>query len=277
MGGLNVFAFGPLTIALLARYSVSQTVCYEQPLNERVRVLLRLEFLFQQVHHGMVGCSAWNSRMALQGLFDILALTGRNEFKGDLLKELDRHAATLSRLRQTPGVDLVMLDNVLFKIGQAIDRIHRLDNLAQEAIRQTDFLSTAHKRSQVPGGSCQFDVPALYHWLQADYPVRAHHFQGWLAPFGPMQEAVSLILELIRESAAPRPEIAVHGFFQRGLDSGGSHQLIRVLLPAKWACFPEISGGKHRFTIHFLEQPDPNWRAVRSTADIPFDLACCAI
>ena len=111
MGGLNVFAFGPLTIALLARYSVSQTVCYEQPLNERVRVLLRLEFLFQQVHHGMVGCSAWNSRMALQGLFDILALTGRNEFKGDLLKELDRHAATLSRLRQTPGVDLVMLDN----------------------------------------------------------------------------------------------------------------------------------------------------------------------
>lgn len=72
-----------------------QAVCYEQPLNERVRFLLRLEFLFQQVTHAMRGHSPWDSRFALQGLLDILALTGRNEFKGELLKELDRHATTL--------------------------------------------------------------------------------------------------------------------------------------------------------------------------------------
>lgn len=254
-----------------------QTVCYEQPLNERVRAMLRLEFLFQQVHHAIDGRSAWDSRVALQGLFDILALTARNEFKGDLLKELDRHATTLSRLRLTPGVDSALLDGVLLEIGAVIGRIHCQDNQMQEAVRQTDFLSAALKRSHVPGGSCQFDVPALHHWLQSDYPVRVGHIRGWLTPFGPMREAVALILRLIRESATPRPEIAVQGFFQRGLDGGASHQLIRVLLPTGRACFPEISGGRHRFTIHFLEQPDPNWRAVQSTADIPFELACCTI
>ncbi len=256
---------------------MSQTVCYEQPLNERVRSLLRLEFLFQQMDHAITGHSAWDSRVALQGLFDILALTGRNEFKGDLLKELDRHATTLNRLRQTPGVDTGLLDRVLVEIGEVIGWIHRQDNQMQDAVRQIDFLSAAHKRSHVPGGSCQFDVPALYHWLQADHSVRVQHLQGWLIPFGPMREAVTLILRLIRESATPRPEIASRGFFQRGLDSGATHQLIRVLLPAGRVCFPEISGGKHRFTIHFLEQPDPNRRAVQSTADIPFELACCAI
>jgi cell division protein ZapD len=225
----------------------------------------------------MKGSSDWDSRMALQGLFDILALTGRNEFKGDLLKELDRHATTLNRLRQTPSVDAALLDNILCKISDVIGRIHGSDNLMQDAVRKTDFLCTAHKRSPVPGGSCQFDVPALYRWLQGKHSLRIQHLQGWLAPFGPLQEAVSLILELIRESATPQPEIAVDGFFQRALDCGAPYQLIRVLLPTDCTCFPEISAGKHRFTIHFMEQSDPNCRAVRSNADMPFELACCAI
>lgn len=254
-----------------------ETVCYEHPLNERVRALLRLEFLFQQVNHAMMNDSVWDSRMALQGLFDIFSLTSRNEFKGDLLKELERHAITLSRLRQTPGVDNSALEGVLVKINEVIRRIHCSDNQTQDAVRQTDFLSTAHKRSHIPGGCCQFDLPALYYWLQAAHPVRVEHLQGWLAPFGAMQDAIALILQLIRESAKPRSEIAVKGFFQRGLDSGAPHQLIRVLVPLQWGCFPEISGGRHRFSIHFLSQPNPNCRAVQHIADIPFQLACCAI
>lgn len=254
-----------------------QTVCYEQPLNERVRAMLRLEFLFQQVHHAIDGRSAWDSRVALQGLFDILALTARNEFKGDLLKELDRHATTLSRLRLTPGVDSALLDGVLLEIGAVIGRIHRLDNSALETVRQTDFLNAIHKRSQTPGGACRFDLPALYHWLQRDPEIRAQYLREWLAPFAPLWDAVALILRLIRDSAVPQPEIAYRGFFQRGLDSNTPHQIIRVLLPADEPLFPEISGGRHRFTIHFLEHPDPNRRAIQSTDDIPFELACCAI
>jgi len=256
---------------------VPQIVCYEQPLNERIRSLLRLEFLFQQVDHAIGGHSTWDTRAALQGLFDILALTGRNEFKGDLLKELDRHATVLNRLRQAPGVNATKLDSVLVEISEFIDRIHHLDNQMLDAVRQTDFLSAIHKRSHVPGGSCQFDLPALYHWLQSTHSVRAGQMREWLVPFAPMQDAIALILRLIRESATPRPEIAPQGFFQRGLDGGASHQLIRVFILSGWTCFPEISGGRHRFTIHFLEQPDPDRRAVQSTADIPFELACCAI
>ena len=50
---------------------MSQPICYEQPLNERARALLRLEFLFQQVDHAMAGDSTWDSRAALQGLFAV--------------------------------------------------------------------------------------------------------------------------------------------------------------------------------------------------------------
>lgn len=256
---------------------MSQTVCYEQPLNERVRALLRLEFLFRQMNHALAGRSTWDSRTALQGLFDILDLTGRNEFKGELLKELERHTATLNRLRQTRGVDSATLSAVLTEIGQVIGQIHHLDSLTLDAVRQIDFLSAIHKRIHMPGGTCRFDLPAFYHWLQQDSDIRAQHLRAWLAPFTPLREAVSLILRIIRESAVPRPEVATQGFFQRGLDASAPNQLIRVLLAPGGILFPEISGGRHRFTIHFLEQPDPNRRATPSSANVTFELACCVI
>jgi cell division protein ZapD len=256
---------------------VPQTVCYEQPLNERVRSLLRLELLFQQVSHAIEGPSPWDSREALRGLFDILDLIGRNEIKSELLKELDRYVTTLNRLRQKPGVHLDTLDRIMLEIGEAADRLHRLDNRVLESVRKTNFLSTIHKRIQIPGGACQFDLPALHHWLQRNTEVRTQHLREWLAPFAPLWEAVALILRLIRESAIPQPEIAYRGFFQRGLDSNTPHQIIQVLLPLGEAIFPEISGGRHRFTIRFLEQPDPNHRAIQRASDIPFELACCAI
>lgn len=252
-------------------------VQYEQPLNERVRLLLRLEFLFRQAHHAASGHSVWDSRMALQGLFDILFLTGRNELKNELLKEMERHAATLSRLRQTPGVCTEILDSILKEISVVTGRIHNVDSLKLDAVRQSDFLGAIYKRSHVPGGTCRFDLPAFHHWLQQDSIVRNRHLQEWLIPFAPMEEAVDLTLRLIRESTIPHPEIAIQGFFQQALNNNAPNQLIRVLLPPGGALFPEISGGRHRFTIRFLEQLDPNHRACQSKADIPFELACCAI
>jgi len=256
---------------------VSQFICYEQPLNERARALLRLEFLLQQIHHALAGSSTWSSRVALQGLFDILAVTGRNEFKKELLKELERHAATLGRLRQSPGINVTVLSAVLTEISEVIDQIHRPNNLALDTVRQSEFLGAIQNRIQIPGGACQFDLPALHHWLQQSPEIRNRDLQGWLAPFMPMQNAVFLILRLIRNSTTSQPEKAIRGFFQRGLETSAPNQLIRVWLPLDDPRFPEISGGQHRFTIRFLEQPDLHHRATPISEDIMFDLACCVI
>lgn len=255
----------------------NKIIYYEQPLNERVRLLLRLEFLFRQANHAATGHSVWDSRMALQGLFDILFLTGRSELKNELLKEMERQAANLSRLRQISGVDTETLDGILIEISAVIRRIHNVDTQKLDAIRQRDFLGAIRNRSHVPGGTCRFDLPGFHHWLQQDSMVRNRHLQEWLVPFAPLQEAVELALRLIRESTTPRSEVAIQGFFQQALGNNVPNQLIRVLLPPDGATFPEISGGRHRFTVRFLEQSDPNQRAIQSTADIPFQLACCAI
>jgi len=52
---------------------------YEQPLNERIRLFLRLDFLFQQIDHTLPRDAAWDSRATLASLLDILNIFSRAE------------------------------------------------------------------------------------------------------------------------------------------------------------------------------------------------------
>ena len=236
-----------------------------------------MEFLYEQIAHALQGQSSWETRCALQTLFEIFDLTSRTEGKAEIIKELDRHAASLNQLRQKPGVDDDTLDTILNEITEAAEKIHSIDALALEEVRQNGFLSAIRQRSGISGGTCVFDLPALHHWLQLDHKERTRQIEEWLAPFAPMHQALRLILRLIRTSAVPSNELAPEGFFQKTLDANAPNQLIQVLLPADSDVFPEISGGKHRFSIRFMVQSDPNQRSSPSSDDIVFRLVRCTI
>ncbi|RMD71446.1 MAG: cell division protein ZapD, partial [Gammaproteobacteria bacterium] len=94
-------------------------VTYEQPLNERMRLFLRVDFLFQQASYHLERDAAWDNRAALSSLLHLLDLLQRIDFRTDLSKELERIALTLERLSQIPDVDAEQLDQVLQAIRQA--------------------------------------------------------------------------------------------------------------------------------------------------------------
>jgi cell division protein ZapD len=91
----------------------SEPIVYEQPLNERMRAFMRLEFLWQQLsfHAGMP--NPWSSRSAVSGLLEILAITSRGDARGDVLKELERQMSVLRDYQNRPGVDGARLRAVL--------------------------------------------------------------------------------------------------------------------------------------------------------------------
>ena len=64
------------------------SVVYEQPLNERVRTFLRLEFLFTQHHHHRADRTHWGVRATLRALLDIYTVVSRSDLKTEILKEL---------------------------------------------------------------------------------------------------------------------------------------------------------------------------------------------
>lgn len=254
---------------------VSEKITYEQPLNEKIRTFLRLEFLFLQTQHNLEGRSEWDSRAALSGLIEILNVCGRTDLKTELLRELDRHGIMLARLEQVPEVDQARLKDVLSEVDALIDRLHATSGQFGQSLRNNEFISSIRQRSTIPGGLCDFDLPAYHYWLQRPAKERLADLQEWLAPLDQMRLGIDVILRLTRESASPTQEVAPAGFFQRSLDHQDAPcRLVRVAVPARLPYYAEISGGKHRFTVRFLA-PVTGRRTVQAAEDVEFDLTCC--
>ena len=92
---------------------------------------------------------------------------------------------------------------------------------------------------------------------------------------GGLRQAVALLVNLVRNSTRPREEMAVKGFFQQTLDAQMPVQLIRVTIPRENGLFAEISGGKHRFTVRFLQFTSDSQRPAQTREDTPFLLTTC--
>jgi cell division protein ZapD len=257
--------------------TTSEPVCYEQPLNERMRSFMRLEFLFRQSDHALAGQSVWDSRAAMSALIEILHIFGRTDLKTEVMKELERHTANLARLEQNPNVDHRLLEGVLDELDALIDRLHSASGQMALHLKQNDFLTTILQRSGIPGGACDFDLPAYHHWLQRPATERGHMLRTWLSTFDAVRASVELILRLTRQSAAAQHCLAKAGFFQKTIELGQPCQMVRVLLPQDSPYYAEISGGRHRFTVRFLETRDLAQRAAQTSHDLAFDLACCII
>ncbi len=267
----------PVVASFTAMHPAGKRVCYEQPLNERVRTFLRLEFLFRQVAHSLPGKSEWDSRATLAYLIEILHIFSRGDIKTEVMKELERHAANLLRIEQKPNVDRTRLHQVLQEIDTLTQQLHTINGQIGQALRRNEFIMSIMQRSTIPGGTCDFDLPVFHHWLQRPSEERSHALAGWLASFSAIRLPVELILRLVRNSACDTREMAPVGFFQKTLDINLPCQMVRVLLPQDAPYFAEISGGKHRFTVRFLEQTDLAGRPVQVSHDVPFELSCCII
>ena len=63
---------------------------YEQPLNERMRTFLRLEFLYNQMLANTDIEEQWATRNAIMNLLEILAVLMRGDVRNEILKEVDR-------------------------------------------------------------------------------------------------------------------------------------------------------------------------------------------
>ncbi len=256
---------------------MSEKIIYEQPLNERIRTFLRLEFLFTRIDHALKQNDELSNRNAIDGLLNILSVFERSDLKQEIMKELERMVNTLSALENTPGVDKQALNNLLEELDQILDSLHINKAAIGQGLRENDFLYSIRQRASIPGGSCDFDLPAYHFWLRhTSYEVRKHQLINWLNQFSSMRAAIEMSLKLIRESTGFNSASASAGFFQQSLDSSQPNQLIRVSVPNDTSYYPEISGGKHRFTVRLMHF-DINQRAKQITEDIEFSLSICAM
>lgn len=257
--------------ALAAR----RTVVFEQPLNERMRSFLRLEFLYQQALYHNDTPTSWSSRAAVSSLLEILAITARGDARGDVLKDLERQMALLKDFQNRPGVDTGRLRAILARLTLRRDELQATGSSALARLRDSEFLAAIKHRSAIPGGTCEFDLPDYYHWLNLAAETRRADFSGWLATLRPLCESVTDLLWVTRENARPRREVAVGGNYQIVFERDTPIQMLRITLPGDSELFPEISGSHHRCSIRFLSWAGADYRPLQAPDDVPFVLTCC--
>jgi len=248
---------------------------YEQPLSERMRTFLRLEFLYQQMLYNSEREADWATRATISTLLEVLAILSRGDVRSDVHKELDQQLGTLQRFQSQPGVDGGRLDSLIHNLAASRDELSHIGTAFLQPLKDSEFLNAIKHRSAIPGGTCEFDLPEYNHWLRQPFERRQQDMDNWMGSIRPVCDAVTELLWLIRESAEPSEKMAVNGMYQHSMQKDGNCRLLRVSLAGGSSLFPEISGSQHRFTVRFLEWSTINSRAVQTGHDVSFQLSIC--
>ncbi|MFM7066726.1 MAG: cell division protein ZapD [Gammaproteobacteria bacterium] len=252
---------------------------YEQPLNERMRNFLRLEFLYRQAcHHNDDSIDlpdAWATRAAVTTLLDLMAITARGDTRTDVLKELDRQIGLLREFQSRPGVDAGRLRAVVATLTERREALHAAGSNFLQRLRDNEFLSAVKHRSTIPGGTCEFDLPAYTHWLGLPAAQRQREFESWLSAFRPLCDSVADLLWVTRENARPRHETAFGGQFHITFERDQPLQLLRIAVPAESELYPEVSGNQIRCSIRFLRWGAAGQRPTQAVDNVEFVLTCC--
>ena len=256
----------------------NKTFIFEQPLNERIRIFLRIEALIDRLDFFRQQDNDHASHHALLTILELTALLERGDIKQETIKELERQHKVLKALISHQKVDKSRLELTLSKIKHALSNMHTMDGKLGEHLKKIDFLLAVKQRAAIPGGSCDFDLPQLRYWLNQNFDIRSSDIKRWSAPYYQLHEVIELVLNLIRDSAFAETVTAVNGFFQQALDTSLANQMLRIELNCDSSFYPEISAGKHRYSVRFLQpQQSIDQLPAQIKQDISFNLFLCAL
>lgn len=247
---------------------------YDYPFNERIRTLLRVEDLLAKVLHNIESSHEFHHHCALLTLLQILDVVDRAELKMDLLQELDRQKMAMSMLKGNPAISAQKLESILSEIDGAADALRAETTKLGQTLRANEWLMSIKQRAGIPGGVCEFDLPSYHYWLGLSEERRREDFKTWLKPLLPMQEAINIILHILRGSGATTKLVANNGAYQQMLGGAKPAQMLRIEVDDDLICFPEVSANKYAINIRF-NSLDYGQKMQKCDADIKFALTLC--
>ena len=257
---------GPETLAL---------ILYEYPFNESIRTMLRLEHLFDRLGQLLPRDAAVDHHYALATLFEIMDVASRADLKSDLLKDLDRQRNQLAAFRGNPAISEAALEQVIGRIEQAFQRLNELPGKAGQSLTANEWLMSIRSRISIPGGTCEFDLPAYYAWQHEAPAKRRADLTQWVSGIAPLAEALNVLLGLLRDAGAPHMVAAPAGQYHQSLPAGKTYQLLRLRIDPALHVVPEISG--HRLMVAIrLMRADAEGRLKPCGEDASFELTLCA-
>lgn len=250
-------------------------ILYEYPFNERIRSYLRLQHLFQRLGQLIVRENPLDHHFALTTLFEIMEVGTRSELKSELLKDIERHKQLYNTYRGNPAISETALNGLIDQFDQHFEALNLVNGKMGQSLTDNDFLMALRSRVVIPGGTCEFDLPAYHAWQHHDTISRTHDLQQWCQTFVPWAQAIQLLLKMLSESGSNQKVMASAGLLQQNLPQGRSFQLLRLKIDDSLGITPEISCNRMLVVIRMMRQQSDG-KLVSTTEDVPFEMTLCA-
>ena len=250
-------------------------ILYEYPFQESIRTMLRLEQLFDRIGQLLPRDTAIDHHFAVVTLFEIMDVAARADLKSDLLKELERHKHQLLAYRGNAQVEQEALDGAISRVERAHETLNLSPGKAGQALTTNEWLMSIRSRISIPGGTCEFDLPAYFAWQHHGAASRRADLTQWVSTMMPLAQALQVLLQLLRESGTRQRVVALGGQYQQSLAPGKTYQLMRVRMDPDTSLVPEISGHRLMVSIRMMRS-EADGRLRASNEDAAFDLTLCA-
>jgi cell division protein ZapD len=249
-------------------------ILYEYPFNERIRTYLRLEHLFRRLGELIPRSHPLDHHYALATIFEVMDVAARADLKSDVLKDLEKQKQQLNAYRGNPAISEQALDGVIRQLETCFSAVNGTPGKAGQSLTENEWLMSIRSRAGIPGGTCEFDLPAYYAWQHLPAEQRRGDLERWANTLAPLAESIHQLLRLLRDSGAPQKVMASGGQLQQTLPQGRTFQLLRLRIDESLGVVPEISGNRLIVSVRLMRQD--NDKMLASSENTPFELTLCA-
>ncbi|NDF78825.1 MAG: cell division protein ZapD, partial [Betaproteobacteria bacterium] len=234
-----------------------------------------LEHLFFRLGELMGRSSATDHHFAITTVFEIIEVGARAELKTDVLKDLEKQKHLLAAYRGNPAISEKALDQVIGQLDACFAALKDQPGKLGSTLSEIDWLMSLRSRAAIPGGTCEFDLPAYHAWQHHTPAARQANLYAWSQHFSPLATSIQLMLKMLRESGSTQKVMATGGQLQQNLPQGRNFQLLRLRMDDSLNLTPEISCNRLLVVIRLMQQQEDG-KLLASKEDTPFEMTLCA-
>jgi len=245
---------------------------YQQPLNEKIRLFMRLSYLIKRFNHHLEDPTPTNCQAAIMVLLELYNLSSRLDVKNAALHVLDIQMQAVRQVEGMPGVDSTRANRILEKLEEKSKRLYSFRGQLGQQLKAHNFLNILKQRASIAGGINDLDVPLFNYWLNKDDKARVKDLRDWGRPYEIAFEAIELLMDLIYQGKDESEAVAEGGFFQATLSPGVDYQIFSIEIDDDEKLYPEISAGKQRFSIRFVDASNLEEKGKQIIRDVKFKL-----
>ncbi len=253
---------------------MNNNIIYEQPTNETIRLLMKLEYLLSKYKFHYSQSSIWNIKEAINTLFEFTELSSRNNIKLILLKEIALSKDLLVKLGQKGYIDESTLKQYSLILNEQENKIHQLKDNIFSKILENEFILSIKNKVYFPAGDNFFDLPNYLNFLTFNKNKIYSSLDMWFENYPVVNDSIKVILELKRKSSSFEECAAVDGFYEINYDKNQNLEIIRIKMDKDTNVYPIVSLNNRKISILFKMLASQDLIPKKISNDIYFSYSC---